>query len=495
MSNNADAHLYTVPAAIPYPIDLLDIHAAWPERYPVILESVAHSPQTRYDLLLGWPRYMLIQGDAAAVRASALPGVPQLSSCPDGFLTEFSRHWHAQRPIATPDSDLPFCGGWFVYLGYELAAEIEPKLHLPAYPGLPTALALRIPAAILQDHARRQIWLVAETPQLLDGLRADLAYARAVADPTVGASLVDAPTSTVHTRASTRASTRDAPTSTLAWDVEESDPAPFLASVAQIQTYIRAGDVFQVNLSRAWRARWARLNQATGLYRSLRRHNPAPFAALCRFAHWALLSSSPERLVSARYGQVQTRPIAGTHPRGQNASADRAASARLQAHPKEQAEHVMLIDLLRNDLGKLCVPGSIHVNELMALETYAHVHHLVSNLTGQLSAEVDPAAIIRALFPGGTITGCPKVRCMEIIAELEQTPRGPYTGSVGYVDHRGHMDLNILIRTLWAQDEHLHFRAGAGIVHDSEAQRELHETRAKAAGLLAALAEKRFNNT
>ncbi|MGD8641916.1 MAG: chorismate-binding protein, partial [Gammaproteobacteria bacterium] len=159
----------------------------------------------------------------------------------------------------------------------------------------------------------------------------------------------------------------------------------------------------------------------------------------------------------------------------------------LIGHPKERAEHIMLIDLERNDLGRVCVPGSINVNELMALETYAHVHHIVSNVQGELQKDTTPSDVIRAVFPGGTITGCPKVRCMEIIGELEQAPRNAYTGSLGYVNHDGSMDLNILIRTLARHGDRVSLRAGAGIVADSDPENELQETRAKAKGLLLAL--------
>jgi anthranilate synthase component 1 len=201
----------------------------------------------------------------------------------------------------------------------------------------------------------------------------------------------------------------------------------------------------------------------------------------------AIVSSSPERLVRVRERTVETRPIAGTRPRHAEASEDRALSSELMAHPKERAEHIMLIDLERNDLGRICRPGTVRVDELMALESYAHVHHIVSNVRGELRGEVTPGQVIRAVFPGGTITGCPKVRCMQIIAELEGAGRGPYTGSMGYLNHDGSLDLNILIRTIVCDESGVWLRAGAGIVADSDPQRELEETRAKARGLLLAL--------
>jgi anthranilate synthase component 1 len=184
---------------------------------------------------------------------------------------------------------------------------------------------------------------------------------------------------------------------------------------------------------------------------------------------------------------VETRPIAGTRPRGRDSKADGDYSAELLAHPKERAEHVMLIDLERNDLGRICTPGSVRVDEFMALESYAHVHHIVSNVTGDLRAGVTPGQVLRAVFPGGTITGCPKVRCMEIIAELEREPRDAYTGSLGYLNHDGSMDMNILIRSMTVSANDVLFRAGAGIVADSVPEAELEETRAKALGLLHAL--------
>ncbi len=199
------------------------------------------------------------------------------------------------------------------------------------------------------------------------------------------------------------------------------------------------------------------------------------------------MSSSPERLVRVSGERVETRPIAGTRPRAETAEDDRWLAERLLGHPKEQAEHIMLIDLERNDLGRICRPGTIAVDELMVLESYRHVHHIVSNVTGRLRPGVGPAGIIAAVFPGGTITGCPKVRCMEIIAELERGPRGAYTGSMGYLNRDGGMDLNILIRTIERRGSELVTRAGAGIVADSIPERELGETRDKARGPLMAM--------
>jgi anthranilate synthase component 1 len=245
--------------------------------------------------------------------------------------------------------------------------------------------------------------------------------------------------------------------------------------------------VFQVNLSRAWRATAPAPIDLDELFARLTAANPAPFAALLQHGDWGLASSSPERLVSVRGMRVDTRPIAGTRRRDANPQRDAALLAELRGDPKERAEHIMLIDLERNDLGRICEAGSVVVDELGSIESYAHVHHLVSNVSGQLRAGTSAWELLRALFPGGTITGCPKVRCMQIIGELEQGGRGAYTGALGYIGDHGSLDLNILIRTISCQRERLVFRAGAGIVADSIAERELKETRAKALGLLRAL--------
>lgn len=434
---------------LPYFIDLLALHRAFPARYPHLLESVAQgTPQARYDILFAFP------GETLSLEAAALSGLGD-------FCGAIDREWRAARLPAAADSSLPFRGGWFVYLGYELAGQIEPRLRLPATKGsLPTAFISRIPAAIIRDHHRRESWAVAEqdAEPLLDMLERD--------------AVADLPDTATPIRVRT---------------LEEDAPDDFVKAVQRIKRYILDGDVFQVNLSRAWRAELMSGTNAADLYAELRRRNPAPFAGLATWGDCAIVSSSPERLVRVRGETVDTRPIAGTRPRSAEQTRDQDYSRELLAHPKERAEHVMLIDLERNDLGRFCEPGSVRVDELMVVESYAHVHHIVSNVRGVKRQDVTPGEVIRAVFPGGTITGCPKVRCMELIAELERTPRGPYTGAMGYLNRDGSLDLNILIRTLLVEGSRLSFRAGAGIVADSDSAAELAETRAKARGLLLAL--------
>ncbi|HEC18448.1 MAG TPA: aminodeoxychorismate synthase component I [Gammaproteobacteria bacterium] len=428
------------------PVDPLALQRVNPARYPFLLQSVAQGGgQARYDILFAFPGQHI-----------------QLDNAPasEDFLSRLDGHWlAAARKIPPAESHLPFRGGWFVYLGYELAGQIEPSLALPpARDGLPTAYAVRIPAALIVDHQQQQGFLLAEPGQenLLDRMVGDLARA-------VFASSADG----------------------TPVQLEEDDPQRYLQGVARIKDYIVEGDVFQVNLSRIWRGQGAAA--PADIYQRLCAQNPAPFAGLALIDDAAVISSSPERLVRVRGGHVETRPIAGTRPRGEQTAGDDALKDELLAHPKERAEHVMLIDLERNDLGRVCVPGSVVVDELMVLESYAHVHHIVSNVSGELRQGVTPGQVIRAVFPGGTITGCPKVRCMEIIADLEGEGRGAYTGAMGYLNHNGDMDLNILIRTITQQDGQIQLRTGAGIVADSDPQQELEETRAKARGLLLAL--------
>ncbi len=432
--------------------DLLAPAAAFPERYPCLLESVVRgTPQSRFDLLFAFPQSGLwLQADGRLIDNQGAEHGPS-------FIEALDRLWQAERTTHVHDDALPFHGGWVLLLSYELAGEIESRLRLRAPDAIPVAMALRCPAAIIIDHERNETVLVAEPGQehLLDQMVRDLDVPAEVDE-------LPAPRAIV-----------------------EDEPGQFIDGVARIHEHLHAGDIFQVNLSRAWHADFAEAPAAASLYAALRKANPAPFAGMLQQPDWAVVSSSPERLVEVRGGIAQTRPIAGTRPRV--ASDDELARIReLQTHPKERAEHVMLIDLERNDLGRVCVPGTVQVDELMVIESYAHVHHIVSNVRGKLRAGVTPGQVIAATFPGGTITGCPKVRCMEIIAALEDAPRGAYTGALGYLDRSGDLDLNILIRTLTQSGTKVSFRAGAGIVADSVAEKELDETRAKARGLLRA---------
>lgn len=442
--------------SLPVETDLLALHRQSPSRYPLLLESVASgTAQGRWDLLLA------TDGEGFRLDADGVTRDLRGEAQTGDFLAVLDQHWQAQR-IGREEPRWPFRGGWALLLGYELAGQVEPVLALPETSGpLPVALALRCPAAVLKDHGAGACVAVAEAGHggMLDVVSADIEASRHL--PALP--------------------TWQAPDS-----IEEDEPHAFTAGVERILDYLAAGDIFQVNLSRGWRARFHAPQDPALLYARLRAANPAPFAGLFAGPDWAVVSSSPERLVSVRGDVVETRPIAGTRPRFEGDD-DAARIRELVGHPKERAEHVMLIDLERNDLGRVCTPGSVEVDELMTVESYAHVHHIVSNVRGRLRADATPGEVIRATFPGGTITGCPKVRCMQIIAELEGTPRGAYTGAFGWLNRDGDLDLNILIRSAELAGDTLAFRTGAGIVADSIPERELDETRAKVRGLLRAL--------
>jgi anthranilate/para-aminobenzoate synthase component I len=256
--------------------------------------------------------------------------------------------------------------------------------------------------------------------------------------------------------------------------------------VRRTKDYISAGDIFQANLS-------LRVSASIGdimpweIYKILRSVNPSPFAAFMDFGEYTITSSSPERLVKVSNGIVETRPIAGTRPRGRDKTEDDRMRKDLLLNDKERAEHIMLIDLERNDIGRVCDYGTIEVDEFMTTEDYSHVIHIVSNIKGRLAGTKTLMDTIKAVFPGGTITGVPKVRCMEIIDEIETLRRGPYTGSIGYIGFSGCMDLNIIIRTFTTKNGMAYVQAGAGIVADSDPSREYQESLKKAEALIRTL--------
>ncbi|HET7650437.1 MAG TPA: aminodeoxychorismate synthase component I [Gammaproteobacteria bacterium] len=449
-----------VTRAMPRVIDPLALQQCNASRYPYLLQSVAHgTPQSRYDILFAFPGAQLrLNVDGSCVNEQ---GIVRGTD----FLSALDTCWSDSRSETPLDADAPpFRGGWFLYLGYELANQIERGLKLASGNRLPVAWATRIPAAVVIDHRLATTTLVVESDraELLDEMQSDLSRTDAHA-------------------------TKSLPPVTLASTLQEDDPEPYLDAVERARRYILDGDIFQANLSRRWRTSLDPDTAPLRVYQQLRKANPAPFAGLALHQDAAVISSSPERLVSVRNGRIDARPIAGTRPRHADAAADAALIRELIEHPKERAEHVMLLDLERNDLGRVARTGSVRVDELMVVESYSHVHHIVSNVCAELRPDATPGQVIRAVFPGGTITGCPKVRCMEIISELEQTPREAYTGSMGYLNRDGDMDLNILIRTLIQDGTRLEFRAGAGIVADSIPERELDETRAKARGMARAL--------
>ena len=455
------ADVVVQPVALPGDFDLLEMHEGHPDRYPYLLESVAAGADGRgsaaaFDILFAFPGQTLSLDEHFRLHANHLKET-------NGFLPALDGWWRSKRLAADPELILPFHGGWFIYLGYELVQQIEPTIRPIPPPAGPVAFATRIPVALVRNRRTGLAWIVAEPThrEAMEQLRQDLASCRVPPPASFGLPLVTA--------------------------IIEPEPAAFLAAVAEVRKLIARGDVYQVNLARHWLASVSEQVRPADIYRQLRLKNPAPYAGIATLGDWTLISSSPERLVRCRGSVVETRPIAGTRPTADDPSLEDARRRELLANPKERAEHIMLIDLERNDLGRISAPGSVEVDEFMVVESYAHVHHIVSNVRGRLRPDVSPGEVIRAMFPGGTITGCPKVRCIRIIADLEEQPRGAYTGSMGYLNRDGSCDLNILIRTFVMRGMTLSFAAGSGIVADSDPTRELEETRAKAKGLLLAL--------
>jgi anthranilate synthase component 1 len=443
------------------PAQLRALAARQPRLFPALFDSTALGPLARYSVLAAAPcASLLLRGDGRL----ECQGVNLHSR---DFLDALDEWWHSQR--LAPSSEgahgtLPFRGGWIVYLAYETADRIEPGLHLPSLPAdAVCAMAIRVPAALVYDHDRSRCYLTLEAGAA--GAGAQIERALAAQPATDEESLI---------------------TGLRPGAVLEQEPDAFRSAVLRAQEHIALGDIYQANLSRGWQVRLPAGVDPGALYESLRRANPAPFAVYATLPDMTLLSSSPERLVRVGEGIVETRPIAGTRARRGTPASDDSERQELLANAKERAEHVMLIDLERNDLGRICVAGTVEVNEFMVTESYPHLHHIVSNVRGRLRAGVTPGATLRAVFPGGTITGCPKYRCMQLIGELEGEARGAYTGSVGYLNINGDMDLNILIRTATLSGNELRFRTGAGIVADSDWARELAETRTKAQGMLRA---------
>jgi para-aminobenzoate synthetase component 1 len=263
-------------------------------------------------------------------------------------------------------------------------------------------------------------------------------------------------------------------------------PAEYTRSILRILRYIEEGDIYQVNLSQRFHTPYN--GDPYGLFLRLYRINPAPFFAYLNPGPFQIISSSPERFLCVRGDGIETRPIKGTLPRGKNPQEDRANGEELLRSEKNRAELAMITDLLRNDIGRVCAYGTVRVEDAARLEAYANVFHLVSIVTGRMAAGKDLTDLLRATFPGGSITGCPKIRAMEIIDELEPTVRSIYTGSIGYLDFDGSMDLNIAIRTLIYKGDDLYYQVGGGIVYDSDPQAEYEETLHKAASMREAIA-------
>jgi anthranilate synthase component 1 len=368
-----------------------------------------------------------------------------------------------------------FCGGAVGYLGYEAVRRLE---ELPS-PGsdplaLPESLFLFVDSLLIFDHAKNKIKIVALARP--DG---DEAYRIATARIEELAARLKAPLEPPHPTPPPRKS------SGIAETVSNLTRAEFEANVARAREYIIAGEAIQVVLSQRLSKRTSA--QPLDIYKALRSINPSPYMFFLDFKDFQLIGSSPEILVRAIDGKVTTRPLAGTRPRGKTSAEDKRLEEELRADEKERAEHIMLVDLGRNDIGRVSRPGSVEVSELMEVERYSHVMHLVTNVEGRLRQDMTPVDALAACFPAGTVSGAPKIRAMQVIAELEPDKRGPYAGCVGYFGFSGAMDTAITIRTIVVADGVAHVQAGAGIVYDSIPEREYEETLNKARALLKAI--------
>jgi len=447
------------------PLGLFAVFANDP--YAALLDSALLTAQRgRYAFIAAEPFRVLTSKDGAI----ALDGERSAGDPFEVLRRELARY-SLQPAAGLP----PFQGGAVGYFGYELAQHLE-RVPLAAaddmrFPDM--ALGLH-DVIVAFDHRDRRAWILSSgLPEPEPEARRRRAMERldAISARLAAASLLPRPAAPLAAPAIASNFTR----------------TDYEAVVRRVVDYILAGDIFQANLSQRFTAPLPAGMTAFDLYRRLRGLNPAPFAAFLKLGEVVVASASPERFLQLRDGRVETCPIKGTRPRGATPAEDRMLADELLASEKDRAENVMIVDLLRNDLSRVCQDGSVDVPRLCALESFATVHHLVSTITGALRPGMTAVDLLAASFPGGSITGAPKIRAMEIIAELEPTRRGPYCGSIGYLGFDGGMDTSIVIRTYAVKDGMVTFQAGGGIVADSDPAAEYEETLDKARALISAL--------
>jgi len=381
------------------------------------------------------------------------------------------RHWLRDPAEGLPDLP-PFQGGLAGLFGYGLGHAIE-RFPRPAHDefAVPDLAVGVYDWVVAFDHQRNLAWLIAHSPGRMLKVQSYLQRPQAAGVQPVTEPVVP--------------SSPHVPLQGYPRVFSNFDRESYLRTVARAVEYVHAGDCFQVNIAQRLLA--PQREPAFETYARLRQRNPAPFSGYFDLGSFSIASASPERFLRVQDRHVETRPIKGTRPRGKNSDDDARICHELAHSAKDRAENVMIVDLLRNDLGRVCEYGSIRVPQVCDVETYRFVHHLVSSVTGTLRTECDAFDLLKATFPGGSVTGAPKVRALEIIGELEPSARGPYCGSLGYIGFDGTMDANILIRTFTIGKGWLQFPVGGGIVADSDPAREYEETLHKAAGLLASI--------
>lgn len=380
------------------------------------------------------------------------------------------------RPVAVPGMPR-FTGGAVGFIGYEYIHHIEPTVPRPKRDdlGTPTLCFMITDTILIFDRVSQTIKIVANAHVNGDAAEAYDAACRRIAD-IIGQLVQPVSTHPIEFY-------KNPPAVEVRSNIE---PERHAAMVAQAKEYIKAGDIFQVVLSQRFQARAK--SKPLDIYRSVRSGNPSPYMFLLDFGDFQLVGASPEIHVRCEDGAVEIRPIAGTRWRGKTHEEDLALEKELLADEKERAEHLMLVDLARNDIGRVCDFGSVHCPEFMVIERYSHVMHIVSGVEGKLQAGKTAFDLMRATFPAGTVSGAPKVRAMQIISELEQSQRGPYAGAVGYFSFGGNLDSCITLRTALLKDGVAHVQAGGGIVADSDAKYEFNETVNKAKAMLTAIA-------
>ncbi len=446
--------------------------------YSFFLESVKGASETARFSFMGTEPVKVIKSKGSLVEIVHEGHTSTFEASPLKVLREHLEPFSIPRPEGFP----PFFGGVIGFLGYDLVRFME-NLPSPGKDDLdcPDLCLLFVDTFIVFDHQKNSARIVhMPLPDHAAGKNREL--------------LLKTGTEKIRElETRLKQSPAPGPTENTGGASGELPPAPepnmsrdeYFKMVERCKEYIAAGDIYQANLSQRFSSPYS--GDPWELYKTLREINPSPFAGYLHLDDLHLVSASPERLVRLNKGVLETRPIAGTRPRGLTGREDEGMRVELLTSEKERAEHLMLVDLERNDLGRVCRTGTVTVNELMITEGYSHVIHIVSNIQGQLSPGLTPSDVIEAVFPGGTITGVPKVRCMQIIDELEPAARGPYTGSFGYISLSGEMDLNIIIRTFVIKDGKVHIQVGGGIVADSDPAREYDETIHKAAALMKAL--------
>jgi anthranilate synthase component 1 len=442
-----------------------------------LLESVEHGERwSRFSFVGRDPAATLILRDGVVTVDGEVPAsVPR----DEGMLAAIEALLAAYRAPQHPDLP-PLQSGVMGYLGYDVIREVE---RLPDVPhddrGLPDAVMCVIGSLAAFDHWRQRVYLIESVP-VLDLDDAALASAYEAACARVATAVADLARPLAYAPVAPPDSSEALP------EVRSSMPGGMYQQAVEVaKEHIRAGDIFQVVLAQRYDLQLDA--DPFDVYRVLRQVNPSPYMYFLRHPDITIVGSSPEPMVQLLDRKVISRPIAGTRRRGRDDEHDRRMAGELRESPKETAEHIMLVDLARNDVGRVAKFGTVHVDELMTLERYSHVMHLTSQVTGDLVDGKGPIDVLRATLPAGTVSGAPKVRAMEIIDELEPVKRGPYAGVVGYVDFAGNLDTAIAIRTMFVGPKGASLQAGAGIVADSVPEEEDLECRNKAAALLAAV--------